>query len=129
MTILFLDDDLTRQKRFRSICPYADIVTTAVECIEAMKKNAYDIVCLDHDLGGKIMVSEESENTGSEVSKWIVVNNPKIGKIIIHSFNFDAAKNMQARLKDLYKVQVVPYSILIKDFEMGNFTNEENLWK
>lgn len=99
MRILFLDDDQTRHKRFKilTIGNNVDFVWTSKECIAALLTNErYDLVCLDHDLGGKTFV-EEKENSGTEVAEWIRYKLSKDkypDKIIIHSSNPQGADRM-----------------------------------
>jgi len=49
----------------------------------------FDIIFLDHDLGGETYVDTNEKNTGSEVARWISNNREKVKKIpiIIHSLN------------------------------------------
>lgn len=98
MNILFLDDNIDRCNWFRSQYPYADIVHTSSACISHLRKNEYDVVLLDHDLGGEIWVDSNREDCGMEVVRWICDNNPKIRKIVIHSHNLPAAGEMMAKL-------------------------------
>jgi len=93
MDVLFLDDNPNRIKNFRSRVPYATIVETAHDCIEQLN-NDWDVVFLDHDLGGEIFVDPEQDNTGSEVIRWIEVNKPKIQKVIVHTCNHEVSDKM-----------------------------------
>ena len=80
MNILFLDDSKERTKTFLSRCPSAVCVETAQECIEELKNNEYEILYLDHDLSDQVFIDSSREDTGMEVVRWIVSNNPKINK-------------------------------------------------
>lgn len=86
-SVLFLDDDLNRCARFRSKCPFADIVNTASACIERLKNNSYDIVFLDHDLGETQYQNPKEENSGSGVVRWIVEHKPDVKEFVVHSLN------------------------------------------
>lgn len=97
--VLFLDDSEYRCKTFRSIVPYVSIVVDAASCISKLSSQSWDVVFLDHDLGGEVYVSEEDSNTGSEVVRWVVVNKPTIGKFIVHSLNEPARANMVSKLR------------------------------
>lgn len=101
MKILFLDDDEERHSLFKKhIIEQYDAAYTVSQAIEFLKNNNYDIVFLDHDLGGKQMVSSYSEEeTGYLVSKWIEENNPNIKFIIVHSYNHQGSLNIMSRLK------------------------------
>ena len=63
--ILFLDDCRFRTSRFRSNIPSATLTSTAKECINELKNDSWDIVFLDHDLGGEIYVNSDREDCGS----------------------------------------------------------------
>lgn len=110
--ILFLDDDTTRTKKFKSHCPSAKCVSTSQECIDELSQK-WDTVFLDHDLGGEVYVDTNREDCGMEVVRYIVKNKPEIFQIIVHSLNQIAAKEMVLRLQDAgYRVQWVPFTTL-----------------
>lgn len=101
MAILFLDDDPTRCKIFRSSNPAAIIVNTAQECIDQLRRpETWREVHLDHDLGGMHYADPSQENTGSEVVRWILMNKPDVRAFIIHSFNQPAALAMRDALRN-----------------------------
>lgn len=66
MNILFLDDSSERHKIFAPKCVGHTLhqAYTADEAIDLLKANLYDLICLDHDLGGP-----ESENQMQEGAK------------------------------------------------------------
>jgi len=97
MNILFLDD-LNRTKTFLSRHPDATVVETAAECIFQLAGGEWDLVMLDHDLGGEQYVNSDLPNTGMEVARWIAANKPEIGEIIVHSLNRPAATRMLQEL-------------------------------
>ena len=96
MRILILDDDHTRHKHFNRnlIGHVVENTHTAEECIDELKDNEWDVVFLDHDLGGEVYQAS-AEGTGWEVAKWLH-DNPKRkpNTVIVHSFNPTGAKNM-----------------------------------
>lgn len=95
--VLFLDDDEYRHNSIRPIISH-DPAYTASEAIEKLKANSYEIVFLDHDLGGEVYVDSFGEKeTGYTVAKWIVDNEIKIPLIVLHSLNSQGSNN-QARL-------------------------------
>lgn len=97
--ILFLDDN---KARHRDMKPHLlhDEAFTAGEAIKLLQEKEYDIVFLDHDLGGKEMVSSFSEEeTGYTVAKWIAENKPKIPLVVTHSLNPAGRANIAALLK------------------------------
>ena len=110
--VLFLDDDPLRTSKFRSVHPYATTVADAHECIEQLAKQDWEIVCLDHDLGGEIFVAPEFDNTGSAVVRWIVANKPKVTRFFVHSFNTPAALEMVRALQAAgYWCRYTPFGI------------------
>jgi CheY-like chemotaxis protein len=97
MKILILDDDQTRHDGFKKNLIGFDLehTYTSKECIEKLKNNTYNMVLLDHDLGGQVFV-DSGENTGWEVSEWLSKNPDKKPKhIIVHSWNPVGANNMK----------------------------------
>lgn len=101
MKILILDDDFIRHEHFskkfsESILKH---VYNSEMCIEALKNEDWDVVFLDHDLGGKIYVNSNEENTGYQVAKWLSNHKDRIpNKIFIHSYNSVGSKNMKSLL-------------------------------
>lgn len=96
MKILILEDDLNRIVKFKEkhINDTIEWSDQAKEVISKLESNEYDILYLDHDLGGKQMEWDE-DNCGMTVAKYLN-DNPlsDATKIIIHSFNFPAAQRM-----------------------------------
>lgn len=102
MNILILEDDIERIKIFREklIGHKATDTDCSKAAIELLKTNTYDVLFLDHDLGGKAFV-ESGENTGFEVAKFLSLNpNYKPFQIILHFLNPVGRKNMKAVLPD-----------------------------
>lgn len=101
MKILFLDD---RQERIDvAEDRYKDdeltIVRTAEEAIAKLLFGCpWDLVCLDHDLGGESYVNSKRKDCGMEVVRWLEkFSGPKdliAKKVIIHSSNLEAAMEM-----------------------------------
>ena len=98
MNIFILEDDLTRIDAFITLADVHNL-TIRTSVAEARKawKPPYDIVCLDHDLGGETFVSSELENTGAGFVRDLV-QSPKVHEMakayIVHSWNPDGAKLM-----------------------------------
>lgn len=108
--ILFLDDSLERQRTFRSLVPSGHCVQTADECIAALERS-WDVVFLDHDLGGEVFVDPAHPNSGSAVVRWMVTHSPAVGYIIVHSLNGAAARLMVAALREVgYRADHVPFA-------------------
>ena len=71
MSVLILEDDFNRIKKFRSEIPSARIVETADQMIELIKNNQpVEMLMLDHDLGMETFVSINNKNTGSMTDAW-----------------------------------------------------------
>jgi len=98
-SILFLDDSLDRAKTMLAQYPETVWVQTASEAIQKLSQEQWHVVCLDHDLGGETFVDSSREDCGMEVVRWIEQAMPTIGKVIVHTWNYPAAKRMVARLR------------------------------
>jgi len=120
MKTLFLDDDETRQSIFfRNWLKFkkdGDVLVqtrTVEETIDALKtQGPFDLVDLDHDLGGKTFV-KEIEGTGYQVALFIETEldaslMPK--HAIVHSYNPEGARRMMESLaKKITSVQFIPF--------------------
>src|SRR5262245_41886870 len=112
MKILFLDDDKKRYRRFLSAHPAATIVHTAQEAIVALRTASWDVVSLDHDLGGQQFQNPQESNSGSAVVRFLAATWVPIGRIIIHFFNVPAAQDMQSLLHHAgYRVTCRPFAL------------------
>ena len=111
--ILFLDDSGERAHAFLVQFPMAVWARTAPEAIEALKDlMGWDEVWLDHDLGGQVFVDSRREDTGYEVVRWIIANQPGIANIRVHTWNIPAGKRMANNLSDAgYSVILAPFSV------------------
>lgn len=114
MKILFLDDDETRHQTFRrkSIGHDVTYVYCVKDAIRALDSNRFDVASLDHDLGGKQLVTSDGvEPTGYLVAKHIATMSgfrPK--EVIIHSYNQVGARNMKNVLDPIYRrVHMAPF--------------------
>lgn len=106
--VLVLEDDPERIKQFkkRLIGNTFQIVSDADAAILALTYNKWDVLFLDHDLGGETYVPSSNANTGYQVAKFLH-DNPKYKPseaIIIHSLNPGGAENMQAVLPEAYRI-------------------------
>lgn len=125
MKIFILEDSMERVRIFNAtLGPKHDIVQvdTASKAIEWLQKQEFDVIFLDHDLGGQppmyygIDCDISNANTGSEVVRWMLSSVefefPEL--IIIHSVNVPAAKDMQQKLNDAQEcaVHYIPFNIL-----------------
>lgn len=114
MKILFLDDDPNRGERF--LREHGDVVwtKTARSTIDVLFDfDPFDVVYLDHDLGGEVYVDSGREDTGMEVVRWVEANRPAVGRFVVHSLNYPAAAQMVGRLRDAgYEAEYVPFTRL-----------------
>lgn len=123
MKILFLDDDAERNRVLKTnTTKLYTWVKTASECIEALKNEDWDLVLLDHDLGGQQFVDSNREDTGMEVVRWISENKPKIKHVFVHSYNSGAADTMVKSLRADYPVEYIPFGE--KLFSVINFIKD-----
>lgn len=100
--ILILEDDLERVRKFRAglVGNEVEVVATSASAIHLLSTKDFDVVFLDHDLGGKVMQASGKE-TGYEVAKWLAANpDRQPPQIIVHSFNPAGAANMLSVLSD-----------------------------
>jgi hypothetical protein len=114
MNVLFLDDCPNRCKSLLSAVPCATIVNTARDCIaELVKCDDWDIVCLDHDLGGETFANSEREDTGMEVVRWVKFHMPLVRRFIVHSMNPGGAANMvDGLMRCGYVVNALPFHMM-----------------
>ena len=124
MKILILEDDLNRVSSFTQklgsqhelIC-----VDLAADAINKLKTERFDVVFLDHDLGGEQMVSTSDKNTGSEVARWLIANNSDMlvpTTVVIHSLNTPAAKMMHDGIVEAGYINVytIPFTTLLTNY-------------
>lgn len=118
MKILVLEDDPNRIEIFKKHLSKHDTAytDTAQGAIDLLKANEYDVIFLDHDLGGQTYVDAKNTNTGSEVVRFLVEQDVNgIGcnihaTYIIHTMNPDAGKHMRYDLHRLgFKVSKIMF--------------------
>ena len=109
MNILILDDLRERHEVFKIRYQGHQLfhAWTAEECISLLKKQKYDLITLDHDLGE---VRSESYNEaflakdGGDVAHWIANHLDKAlypPKVIIHSWNPNGSRSMYLTLQSV----------------------------
>lgn len=116
--ILFLDDDIIRTEKFLTNNHNESIVdtcSTARVCIALLNTYRYDVVHLDHDLGGERFVDSAREDCGMEVVRWLVQNRygsfpSYCAKIIVHTHNDNAGAAMTTLLRAAgYEAKYIPF--------------------
>jgi hypothetical protein len=75
----------------------------AKEAISLLEHVKFDLVFLDHDLGGEAFVNSSEPNTGAEVSRWLEdpinhMSKPRV--LVIHTMNPAGRKYMAQALPD-----------------------------
>ncbi len=101
MQILVLDDDHYRLSWFTKHVPSCKQAETAQGIIDLIVHNQpCDELFLDHDLGGMSYVDSGLPNTGMGVVRWIVNAKPTINRIVVHTLNHFAGKEMCRALVD-----------------------------
>ena len=100
MKVFILEDDQNRVEWFLENLETEDIDLTekAQEGIDWLRERKYDVIFLDHDLGGRVYVSSDEFNTGYTVAKMIHETDNVDTPVIIHSWNSNGAKNMKDAL-------------------------------
>ena len=104
MKVFVLEDD---PDRIRQLCEWLkgcewDCVHTCMR--EGEFNPPYDLILLDHDLGGRQLIDHEDD--GVSFVRLIKDRINPEADIIIHSYNLEGAKRMQAELKPLQSERV-----------------------
>ena len=101
MRILVLEDNEDRQQTFRRAFPDAVIVATAPACIERLGE-PWDMIYLDHDLGGNKLPDSDAEDCGMVVVRHILEHRPEHllpTRFVVHSANQHRARIMVSDLQ------------------------------
>jgi CheY-like chemotaxis protein len=111
MHILILEDSAHRIAWFKAALKEHKLIfcAHARAAKQALRKNQFDLIFLDHDLHGE-PVDPESENSGCEVAHYIAEHEIE-SIVVIHSENPLGSDAMAAILENSY---VIPYSKLKK---------------
>lgn len=99
MKIFVLEDDQQRITRFQKelMDEGKHELTLAKSVEEGVKKFSppYDLMLLDHDLGGRQYVNSEDEDTGYTFLQQLPVKKAVKGTVVIvHSYNYEGAQRM-----------------------------------
>lgn len=101
MKVFILEDDMDeRMLRLRETL-YGHDIDHAESYNEAVVRwdPPYDLVLLDHDLGGNVYVPVSTQNTGSGFCRWLHEQGAPIsGRVILHTWNRDGAVMMGSLL-------------------------------
>jgi hypothetical protein len=124
--VLFLDDDPRRAAEFLALNPEAVWVQTAEDCIARLAE-PWQIVHLDHDLGGEIFVDSDRADCGMEVVRWLCGGGPipylRDTHFVVHTHNMNAAGVMVSKLREAgYETIYRPFGLdLMRCLEDDNF--------
>ena len=103
MNVLILEDNENRNMLFRKnlIGLYIEIRDDVKELKDLLLSKKWDVLFLDHDLGGEVHVPSDREDTGAEIARFLK-DNPehKPELIIIHSLNNNGAMYMKQCLPE-----------------------------
>ncbi len=120
--ILFLDDNIDRHEGFRTLVPSdrAEVtyVTTAAECIDKLRGKVWDIVFLDHDLGGEVYVQTSRRIAVWRWSVCLLRRGAAHGIYVVLSWNDPAAVSMVEGLKGM-GFDVVRAKFLSREFRLA----------
>ena len=107
MRIFILEDNLKRMIKFRRelIGHEIDHAETVEDGTSFVVANKYDLLFLDHDLGGEEMVDSTKENTGYQLAEFIAsFTQNKTTPCVVHSCNPAGSDNI---------VRVLPHAIKV----------------
>ena len=124
MNILFLDDDEIRHEMFEKWVIKGIQATTTKsykEFIAVAPLKNWDIIFLDHDLGveDQMCIPHVTNRfpTGSDVARYLIENDIKAKKIIIHSYNSVGAANMINIFKEVGVTAIYhPFDAGLKEY-------------
>lgn len=114
MLIFILEDNVHRMLKFsRELIGHRiHHATTIEEGTNFVANNKYDLLFLDHDLGGHEMVDSNTPNTGYQLARFIASFTPnKDTPCIVHSCNPVGADNIVAVLPHAIKLPFVSLNI------------------
>lgn len=110
--VFVLEDDPFRIEQFRKACEGRHDLTltdhlSGPRGAFTLYQPPYDLVYLDHDLGGRQMVDSDEEETGAAFVRWLPPADEHQPVITIHSYNLPGATTMHRLLRDKGYTRVV----------------------
>lgn len=114
MKIFILEDNEYRMVKFRRelIGHEIDHAATVEEGTGLVVANKYDLIFLDHDLGGEEFVDSFADNTGYKLAEFIASFTPnKETPCVVHSCNPAGANNILRVLPHAVKISFVSLDI------------------
>lgn len=115
MKILFFDDDITRHERFADLCQQLGTVAISAysphDAICLIRTIKFDYVYLDHDMDLNVPGGGDGRTVARYIAYQLDRKHYPDG-IIIHSWNVQAAKEMEKILEPTkIPVQLKPFRI------------------
>ncbi len=107
MRVFILEDSSSRAGKFRRelIGNRVDHAETLAAGREMVRENGYDLIFLDHDLGGKEMVDSADEDTGYHLALLIAADDRnRRTPCVVHSCNPAGADSIVGVLPHAVKV-------------------------
>ena len=120
MRILILEDNDERLTQFqRNLCGCElMIVKEAIYAINYLNNEKWDVLFLDHDLGGQVNVNSIEENTGGAVARFLRDHPDRMPNLVIlHSLNMAGCKYMKNILPDSVMMPFAWNKMTIDNFE------------
>jgi len=109
MKVFILEDDPDRIQWFHERFFKHDCAIIQTCAREYNFNPPYDLILLDHDLGGRQM-DNKHEDSGFEFIKLIKDRiDPRKTVVIIHSYNNVGAKRMYDEVKELFRPYIAPF--------------------
>jgi len=111
MRVFILEDDPSRMDKFikELLCDEIHHAETVEAGKTLLLEYKYDLLLLDHDLGGEQMVDSAEENTGYQLAKFIPHTQNRDTPCITHTCNPIGADNILCVLPHAVKV---PFTML-----------------
>jgi len=121
MKILILEDDEERIKFFKQYLAKEHILHFARHVWEAEnifdKEQPFNVIFLDHDLGGRAFVDPAEEDTGSGFARFLKNKDLSKTTVVTHTFNSEGARSIQSILKN---VMYIPVTELFQGLKNGS---------
>lgn len=116
MKVFILEDNQERIKKFKELFKNQElfIFDNVEDALKSCQKNEFNVMFLDHDLGGEIWVDSHKENTGYKFVYRLIWNNLQKNTLIyIHSMNpIGANKMLNLLLDNGYDGIWIPFNLL-----------------
>ena len=114
MRVLVLEDNEDRVRKFRRelVGNVVDFALDAEAALAFIGAHAYDLIFLDHDLGGEEMVDSGGANTGYRVASCLARDGKNgAARVVLHSCNPSGAGMMALALPHAVRAPFVSLDI------------------